>query len=200
MIQHPAFPVEPWALREADLDLERLAQTESVFALANGHIGLRGNLDEGEPHGLLGTYLAGFYEIRPLPYAEAGYGYPEAGQTVVNATDGKIIRLLIEDEPFDIRYGELRGHERVLDFRAGVLRRDVNWVSPTGRPVRVSSIRASSSPSSVKKTLACDRSGETSTEVSVRSAKATTSARLLVVVVPDVCIGSPSRCGGWISG
>ena len=141
MIQHPAFPVEPWALREADLDLERLAQTESVFALANGHIGLRGNLDEGEPHGLLGTYLAGFYEIRPLPYAEAGYGYPEAGQTVVNATDGKIIRLLIEDEPFDIRYGELRGHERVLDFRAGVLRRDVNWVSPTGRPVRVSSTR-----------------------------------------------------------
>jgi alpha,alpha-trehalose phosphorylase len=77
MIQHPAFPVEPWALRETCLDLERLAQTESVFALANGHVGLRGNLDEGEPHGLLGTYLAGFYEIRPLPYAEAGYGYPE---------------------------------------------------------------------------------------------------------------------------
>jgi alpha,alpha-trehalose phosphorylase len=69
MIQHPAFPVEPWALREADLNLERLAQTESVFALANGHVGLRGNLDEGEPHGLLGTYLAGFYESRPLPYA-----------------------------------------------------------------------------------------------------------------------------------
>ncbi|HEX6459221.1 MAG TPA: glycoside hydrolase family 65 protein [Thermoleophilaceae bacterium] len=141
MIQHPAFPVEPWALREVDLDLEMLAQTESVFALANGHVGLRGNLDEGEPHGLLGTYLAGFYESRPLPYAEAGYGYPEAGQTVVNATDGKIVRLLIEDEPFDIRYGELRSHERVLDFRAGVLRRHVNWVSPTGRPVRVCSTR-----------------------------------------------------------
>jgi alpha,alpha-trehalose phosphorylase len=119
MIQHPAFPVESWALREAGLDLERLAQTESVFALANGHIGLRGNLDEGEPHGLLGTYLAGFYEIRPLPYAEAGYGYAEAGQTVVNATDGKIIRLLIEDEPFDIRYGELRGHERGAGLPCG---------------------------------------------------------------------------------
>ena len=141
MIHHPAFLVEPWALREVELDLERLAQAESVFALANGHVGLRGNLDEGEPYGLLGTYLAGFYEIRPLPYAEAGYGNPEAGQTVVNATDGKIIRLLIEDEPFDIRYGELRRHERVLDFRAGVLRRHVEWVSPTGRSVRVSSTR-----------------------------------------------------------
>ena len=108
MIEHPAFTVEPWAVRETALDLDRLAQTESVFALANGHIGLRANLDEGEPFGLPGTYLDGFYEVRPLPYAEAGYGYPEDGQTVVNVTNGKIIRLLVEDEPFDVRYGELR--------------------------------------------------------------------------------------------
>ncbi len=141
MIQHPAFAVEPWAVRETELDLDRLAQTESVFALANGHIGLRGNLDEGEPSGLPGTYLAGFYEVRPLPYAEAGYGYPEAGQTIINVTNGKIIRLLVEDEPFDIRYGELRRHERVLDLRAGVLRRTLEWVSPTGRSVRITSTR-----------------------------------------------------------
>ena len=101
-----------------------LAQSESVFALSNGHIGLRGNLDEGEPFGLPGTYLNGFYETRPLPYAEAGYGYPEDGQTVVNVTNGKIIRLLVDDEPFDIRYGELLEHTRTLDLRAGVLRRD----------------------------------------------------------------------------
>ena len=82
-------------------------RSESVFALSNGHIGLRGNLDEGEPHGMPGTYLNGVYEIRPLPYAEAGYGYPEAGQTVINVTNGKLIRLLVDDEPFDVRYGEL---------------------------------------------------------------------------------------------
>jgi alpha,alpha-trehalose phosphorylase len=141
MIQHPAFSVEPWAVRESELDLDTLAQTESVFALANGHIGLRGNLDEGEPCGLPGTYLAGVYDVRPLPYAEAGYGYPEAGQSIINVTNGKIIRLLVEDEPFDIRYGELRRHERVLDLRAGVLRRTLEWTSPTGRSVRVASTR-----------------------------------------------------------
>ncbi len=141
MIQHPAFVVEPWALREIELELDTLAQTESVFALANGHLGLRANLDEGEPYGLPGTYLNGFYEVRPMPYAEAGYGYPEAGQSVVNVTNGKIMRLLVDDEPFDVRYGELRRHERVLDLRAGLLRRHVEWVSPTGRPVRISSIR-----------------------------------------------------------
>jgi alpha,alpha-trehalose phosphorylase len=141
MIQHPAFSTEPWAVREAELDLDRLAQTESVFALANGHIGLRGNLDEGEPFGLPGSYIAGFYEVRPLPYAEPGYGYPEAGQSIINVTNGKIIRLLVEDEPLDIRYGKLRRHERVLDLRAGVLRRTLEWASPRGHAVRVSSTR-----------------------------------------------------------
>jgi alpha,alpha-trehalose phosphorylase len=141
VIDHPAFTVEPWALRETELHLDVLAQAGSVFALANGHIGLRGNLDEGEPNGLPGSYLNGFYEARPLPYAEAGYGYPEAGQTVVNVTNGKIIRLLVDDEPFDVRFGECRSHERTLDFRAGVLSRRVEWHSPAGRAVQVSSVR-----------------------------------------------------------
>ena len=141
MIRQAPFPIEPWAIRETELHLDLLAQTESVFALANGHIGLRGNLDEGEPSGLPGTYLNGYYESRELPYAEAGYGYPEAGQTVVNVTNGKVIRLLVEDEPFDIRYGVLLGHERVLDFRDGVLRREVKWESPTGRRIRVRTTR-----------------------------------------------------------
>ena len=141
MIQHPAFAVEPWALRETELSLEVLAQSESLFALSNGHIGFRGTLDEGEPSSLPGTYLNGFYEARPLPYGESGYGYPEAGQELVNVTNGKIIRLLVDDEPFDVRRGELRSHERTLDFRAGVLRRQAQWVSPTGRQVRVTSTR-----------------------------------------------------------
>ena len=82
MITEQTFPVEPWQVRETKLNLNLLAQSESVFALSNGHIGLRGNLDEGEPYGLPGTYLNSFYETRPLPYAEAGYGYPEDGQSV----------------------------------------------------------------------------------------------------------------------
>jgi len=141
MIQHRSFPPEPWAVRETELDLSRLAESEAIFALSNGHIGLRANLEEGEPHGLPGTYLNSFYETYPLAHAEAGYGYPEVGQTLVNVTNGKIIRLLVDDEPFDVRYGRLRAHERVLDLRAGVLRRRAEWVSPAGQEVRLSSVR-----------------------------------------------------------
>src|ERR1043165_3352480 len=141
MIDRSYYPIDPWRLRETGLPLTALAQSESLFALSNGHIGLRGNLDEGEPYGIPGTFLNSFYERRPLPYAEGGYGYPESGQTVINVTNGKLIRLLVEDEPFDIRYGHLRSHQRVLDLRAGTLTREVEWCSPAGQAVRVKSVR-----------------------------------------------------------
>ncbi|USQ84915.1 family 65 glycosyl hydrolase [Streptomyces phaeoluteigriseus] len=141
MITDRSYAVEPWCVRETRLDLDVLAQSESVFALSNGHIGWRGNLDEGEPHGLPGTYLNGVHELHPLPYAEAGYGYPESGQTVINVTNGKILRLLVDDEPFDLRYGRLVSHERVLDLRRGVLERTCEWTSPAGSTVRVRSTR-----------------------------------------------------------
>ncbi len=141
MIKQPEFSLDPWSLRETGLDLDRLAQTESVFALSNGHVGWRGNLDEGEPHGMPGSYLNGVYEIRPLPTSEAAYGRPESSETVINVTNGKLIRLFVDDEPFDVRYGDLLSHQRVLDFRSGQLTRTAEWVSPAGGSVRVTSSR-----------------------------------------------------------
>ncbi len=141
MIKQAAYGTEPWRLVEKEFNLDLLPQSESVFALSNGHIGLRGNLDEGDPHGLPGTYLNSMYEVRPLPYAEAGYGFPDAGQTVINVTNGKLIRLLVDDEPFDIRYGTLHSHERVLDLQAGTLTRRVDWSSPVDARIKVTSVR-----------------------------------------------------------
>jgi alpha,alpha-trehalose phosphorylase len=142
MIRHPAFRrIDPWVIREDKLDLSVLSQTESIFALSNGHIGLRGNLDEGEPYGVPGTYLNGVYDLRPMKQAESGFGYPETADTVVNVTNGKVVRLLVNDEPFDVRYGELRSHERSLDLRAGTLAREAVWTSPAGATVRIRSTR-----------------------------------------------------------
>jgi trehalose/maltose hydrolase-like predicted phosphorylase len=44
---------------------------------------------------------------------------------------------LVDDEPFDVRYGKLLSHERVLDLCAGTLTRDVTWESPAGKRIRV---------------------------------------------------------------
>ena len=141
MTASDVFPVEPWAVTEPALRLDLLGRTESVFALSNGHIGLRGNLDEGEPHADPGSYLNGFFESIPLPYAEDAYGYPDTGQSLIDVADGKLIRLLVDDEPFDVRQGTLHEHVRRLDLRAGVLERTVTWTSPAGQTVRIRSTR-----------------------------------------------------------
>jgi alpha,alpha-trehalose phosphorylase len=137
----PQCTVEPWCIRVTDLDLGAIGQLESIFALANGHIGLRGNLDEGEPYAVPGSYLNGFFEYRPYTHPEIGYGFPDASQAIVNITDGKIIRLIVGDSPLDLRYGQILSHEQSLDFRTGLLTRETDWTSPGGRSVRVTSRR-----------------------------------------------------------
>jgi alpha,alpha-trehalose phosphorylase len=135
------WPLEPWALVETGFDLAALPRSESLFAQANGHIGLRGNLDEGEPRGLSGTYLNGFYESYPLEYGERGFGFAEDGQTVVSVPEGKLLRVLVENEPLDLERGTVEHHERRLDLRTGLLERDLVWRSAYGQAVRVRSRR-----------------------------------------------------------
>ena len=136
-----AFDLDPWSVGVSGVDVEHLAQEESVFGLSNGHIGWRGNLDEGDPRGVAGSYLNGVFEEHPMPYAEDGYGYPETGQAVINVQNGQPIRLLVDDEPFDVAHGTLRSHTRCLDLRAGALHREAEWESPEGRRVRIASTR-----------------------------------------------------------
>ena len=131
------FDVEPWSVTEDGLDLGAWPARSPCSRSPTATSGCAGTSTRVSRSGSPGTYLNGFYETRPLPYAEAGYGYPEDGQTVVNATNGKLIRLLVDDEPFDIRYGELLKHVRTLDLRAGQLRRVVRWRSPSGREIEV---------------------------------------------------------------
>ncbi|HET6533849.1 MAG TPA: glycosyl hydrolase family 65 protein [Actinoplanes sp.] len=156
-------PAEPWSIREISLDHSSpaLRQAESVFALANGHIGLRADLDEPEPCGMPGTYLNSLFEVRDFEYPEEGYAFPKRTETVVNAPNGKIIALHVDDEPFDVRSGELVRHERTLDLRAGTLRREVEWVSPSGARVTIISTRLVSFPkpavAAIRYDVSCDR-------------------------------------------
>jgi alpha,alpha-trehalose phosphorylase len=136
-IEDDHWPIEEWCIREPELGLDELGRAESVFALSNGHLGLRGNLDEGEPRGISGTYVNGFYESFPLQYGESGYGFAEDGQAVVNVQDGKIIHLMLEDEPVDVLRGEVLEHERVLDFRTGTLDRSMHYRSTYGREIKL---------------------------------------------------------------
>jgi alpha,alpha-trehalose phosphorylase len=135
------FTVEPWCLREPRLEFDDLAGAETVLTVANGSLGVRGTLEEGEPAGMPGTYLAGVHELRTMVYTETGNGDPESTETLVNTIDGTAVRLLVEGHALDVRTGDLLHHERVLDFRAGTLTRELRWRSPGGRAVEVTSTR-----------------------------------------------------------
>ena len=74
---------------------------ETLFALSNGYLGIRGTFDEGTPVFQKGTLVNGFHETWPIVYPEPAHGYASTGQTIVNTPDGTLIRLYVDDEPFD---------------------------------------------------------------------------------------------------
>ena len=139
------FPENPWALESTHLDrkiaAELVGQIETMFALSNGYLGLRGTWDEGVPALEPGVFLNGFYEYRPITYGEHAYGFPEQGQSILNCPDGTIISLLIDDEPFVVTKVEIVSFHRALDLKQGVARRDVTWLTPTGHRMRLKTTR-----------------------------------------------------------
>ena len=94
------YPADEWHLIEKRFHPAFLAQLETVLALGNGYLGMRGCPEEGGPHAENGTFINGFYETWPIVYGEDAYGFAKTGQTIVNVTDSKIIKLFVDDEPF----------------------------------------------------------------------------------------------------
>jgi alpha,alpha-trehalose phosphorylase len=135
------YPIEEWRLVENAFVPQFLPQTETVFAVANGYLGMRGAFEEGEPAYRHGTFVNGFHETWPIPYGERAFGFATTGQTMVNAPDGKIIRLYVDDEPFDLGSARILRFERALDMRVGTLDRQVLWETPAGRQLLIESRR-----------------------------------------------------------
>ncbi len=135
------FPVDPWRLVERGHDPEDLGVTETLFAVANGYLGMRGNPEEGRTAFAHGTFINGFHETWEIRHAEAAVGFARTGQTIVNVPDAKLLKVYVDDEPLTIGTADLEHYERSIDFRDGVLRRSLVWRTPSGKRVRVDSTR-----------------------------------------------------------
>ncbi|WP_353815088.1 glycoside hydrolase family 65 protein [Agromyces sp. SYSU T00266] len=135
------FPIDEWALVETEFGVDDMGRTETLFAVGNGYLGLRGNVEEGRDGHVHGTFINGFHETWPIRHAEEAFGFARVGQTIVNAPDAKIIRLYVDDEPLVITEAEIMGYERRLDFRLGVLSRRIEWRTPSGKRVLITSRR-----------------------------------------------------------
>ncbi|HSW42576.1 MAG TPA: beta-phosphoglucomutase [Patescibacteria group bacterium] len=133
----PFYPVDPWRIRELAFDPELAARNETIFSLGNGHLGLRGNLDEEAGNVAHGTYVNGFFEEAPITYGETAHGYAKNHQVLLNVADGKRIQLHVGDDPLDLATGTVEAYERSLDLRTGVLTRSIRWRAPRGAVVEV---------------------------------------------------------------
>ena len=135
------FGDDPWRLTLTGVQPATAAVDETLFALGNGYLGMRGNHEEGAPVGTHGTFVNGLHETWQIQHAETAYGFAEQGQTIVNVPDVKAIRLYVDDERLNLESSEIVDMHRTLDLRAGTLTRTLLWRTPTGKRVRVETRR-----------------------------------------------------------
>ncbi|MBW4443613.1 MAG: glycoside hydrolase family 65 protein [Plectolyngbya sp. WJT66-NPBG17] len=135
------YPHDPWQWVETKFYPDCLAQMETLFSTANGYLGMRGVCEEGDPVAQNGTFINGFYETYEIEYAEGAYGYAKTGQTIVNVTDSKLIKLYVDDELFYLPTANLLKFERALDMQTGTLDREIVWETPAGKQVLIRSRR-----------------------------------------------------------
>jgi alpha,alpha-trehalose phosphorylase len=135
------YPLDPWRIIEKEFCPRFLAQAETIFSLGNGYLGMRGSFEEGTPVFENGTFINAFYEVLPICYGEEAHGFAKEGQTIVNLTDTKIIKLYVDDELFVLGDVHLKSFQRILDLRAGTLDREILWELPSGKRVSIKSWR-----------------------------------------------------------
>ena len=135
------YPQDDWSIIETRFTDEWMGNAETVFALSNGFIGIRGLVDEARPARESGTFLNGFHETWPIVHAEQAFGFARTGQTIVNVPDVTIMKLYVDDEPLYLPTARIVSYERSLDMREGVLRRELVWSTPSGKHVTVRSTR-----------------------------------------------------------
>lgn len=135
------YPHDPWKIIESEPIPASMPGNESIFALANGYLGIRGTMEEMNYSWCRGTYLNGFYESRPIVYGEKAYGFPEHGQTILNVADGRKIEIWIDDERFDMETGRIHSYNRTIDLREGILTREIVWESPKEKILTIVSQR-----------------------------------------------------------
>ena len=129
------FPYEPWTVTEEGFQHQALRENESVFALGNGFIGMRGNLEELTASGsetIQGSFLNGIFDSEPIVYGEGAYGYARNHETICNVMDAKSMALIADGESLDLGLSRVEKHVRQLDMRAGLLKRSFVWHTAGG--------------------------------------------------------------------
>lgn len=136
-----------WIIEDNSLDAKSLLKNESIFNVANGYIGIRGNFEEKyspDIESIRGTYINAFYENVPIPYAEKAFGFPEWEQKIVNVMDAQDIDIIIDGERFSMFDGTVKSFRRYINMAGGYYTREIRWISPGGKEIKLKITRLAS--------------------------------------------------------
>ena len=129
-----------WTLTIHGSDAEHERWAETIFAQANGTIGVRAAIDEcGGGDG--STFLAGAYEVSPIAYHERFLGFAETTDTRVPVAEAMLIGVSIDGVAIDFSQAKAERTERRLDLRSALLTRETLWRLADGRSIAVTAER-----------------------------------------------------------
>ncbi|GAB2534855.1 beta-phosphoglucomutase [Rhodanobacter koreensis] len=127
----PAADADTWRLSQSRWQPAHAARDETLFALANGTLGVRGGFEES-PSSTQGSFLAGVWERAPIHHHERHFGFARNTDTRLPVAEATAIRIKLGDLYIDPVQGELLAFNRVLDLREGKLSRFLRWRTAQG--------------------------------------------------------------------
>ena len=122
-----------WQISENTFDPKKLHSRETVYTIGNGYFGTRGTFEEGYPRANPATLLFGVFDRIDIGKEE-----------LANAPDWVPIKLFVNGERFRLDQGKILHYQRTLDMEHGILQRTVQWESPGGARIEVTSERFAS--------------------------------------------------------
>ncbi|MBU0765292.1 MAG: beta-phosphoglucomutase family hydrolase [Bacteroidetes bacterium] len=132
-----------WSISYHDYDPEKERSRETLLTVGNGYFGTRGAMEESVAgkFNYPGTYIAGLYNKLP---SEVG-GKTIYNEDFVNCPNWLPVSFRVEqDEWLDINNVEILHIERKLDFKRGVLLREMIVRDSKGRETMIRSKRTAS--------------------------------------------------------
>lgn len=127
-----------WTIRITGFDAANAARDESLFALANGALGLRGGID-GVDSASDGAFLAAFFEQAPIHYHEKFTGFASATDTRLPVADGKHVRTVLDGETVTLT--PETPLTRTLDLKTGRLHTHLQYRAAGGGMVEIATER-----------------------------------------------------------
>ncbi len=118
-----------------------IRHNESIFALGNGYMGLRGTYEEEIDGETPGMYINGVFETRKHQHPWFYKGHAKVEQYTANLTDWRLTTTWVDGEKVCFSQGTMLQHRRYLDMKEGSLKRELAWESTSGKRIRIETER-----------------------------------------------------------